>query len=104
VRSILHRTPSVSLVVALVALFVALGGGAYAATNTLMGHNQLAPNSVWRNNIGKNAAHINNLSSSLKVARQDRQDRGHGRNGTTRRCRASGTRWHQWRRRSRWHR
>ena len=66
-RSILHRTPSVSLVVALVALFVALGGGAYAATTTLIGHNQLAPNSVWHNNIGKRSVHMDNLTSSLKA-------------------------------------
>ncbi len=63
----LHRRPSVSLVVALVALFVALGGGAYAATTTLMGHNQLAPNSVWHNNIGKGSVHMDNLTSSLKA-------------------------------------
>ena len=66
-RSILHRRPSVSLVVALVALFVALGGGAYAATTTLIGHNQLAPNSVWHNNIGKGSVHMDNLTSSLKA-------------------------------------
>jgi hypothetical protein len=58
----------VSLVVALVALFVALGGGAYAATTTRMGHNQLAPNSVWHNNIGKGSVHMDNLTSSLKAA------------------------------------
>jgi hypothetical protein len=67
VRNILHRRPSVSLVVALVALFVALGGGAYAATTTLMGHSQLAPNSVWHNNIGKGSVHMDNLTSSLKA-------------------------------------
>ena len=66
-KNILHRRPSVSLVVALVALFVALGGGAYAATTTLMGHNQLAPNSVWHNNIGKRSVHMDNLTSSLKA-------------------------------------
>jgi hypothetical protein len=63
----LRRRPSAGLVVALVALFFALSGGAYAATN-LIGHNQLAPDSVWHNNIGKNAVQMNNLSFSLKAA------------------------------------
>ena len=47
------------------ALFVVLGGSAYAAAG-LIGHNQLAPNSVWHTNIGKGSVHLDNLSPGIK--------------------------------------
>ena len=51
--------PSAGLVISLLALFVALGGGAYAAG--LITHGQLASNSVWHNNIGSGSVQTNNL-------------------------------------------
>lgn len=59
------KRPSGALVVAFVALFVALSGGAFAAT-TLIGHRQLASNSVWHNNIGKGAVHVDSLSKYIQ--------------------------------------
>jgi hypothetical protein len=52
--------PSAGLVVATVALFVALGSGAVAATG-LITNAQLAPNSVWHRNIGNGSVRTNNL-------------------------------------------
>ena len=56
------KGPSGATVIALVALFISLGGGAYAATG-LVGHNQLAPNSVWHNNIGNGSVKAKNLGN-----------------------------------------
>lgn len=55
--------PSGATVIAWVALFVSIGGGAYAAAAGSVGHNQLAPNSVWHNNIGKGSVKTNNLAN-----------------------------------------
>ena len=52
--------PSAGLVIAVIAMFVALGSGAYAATG-LITHDQLAPNSVQHNNLGNGSVHTNNL-------------------------------------------
>jgi hypothetical protein len=90
VRSILRWKPSASFVVALVALFVAMGGaGAYAATN-LVGHKQLASDSVWHNNIAKGSVHMDNLSSYLQgqlsktgTAGTNGKDGTNGTNGAT---------------------
>lgn len=51
--------PSAGLVISLLALFVALSGGAYAAG--LITHGQLASNSVWHNNIGNGSVQNKNL-------------------------------------------
>lgn len=48
-------------IVATAALFVVLGGGAYAATK-LVGHNQLAKHSVWHDNLANRSVHTNNLT------------------------------------------
>jgi hypothetical protein len=56
-------TPSGPTVIAGVALFVSLGGGAYAAASGSVGHDQLASNSVWHNNIGNGSVKINNLAN-----------------------------------------
>lgn len=64
------RRPSGAFVVACVALFVALSGGAYAATtiipNGSVNHAQLASNAVWHNNLAKGSVRMDNLSSSLQ--------------------------------------
>jgi hypothetical protein len=63
------KRPSGAAVVAWTALFVALGGGAYAATHIANGsitHQKLARNSVWRNNLGRGAVQGNNLSRTLR--------------------------------------
>jgi hypothetical protein len=57
------RRPTGATVIAVVALFISVGGGAYAAAAGLVSHNQLAPNSVWHNNIGKGSVKPNNLSN-----------------------------------------
>jgi hypothetical protein len=65
------RRPSGALVVACVALFVALGGGAYAATQIAPGsitHADLASNSVWHADIGKGSVQTGNLSKDLQTA------------------------------------
>jgi hypothetical protein len=65
------RRPSGALVVACVALFVALGGGAYAATQIAPGsitHADLASNSVWHADIGKGSVQMGNLSKDLQTA------------------------------------
>ena len=48
------------VIISVIAMFVALGSGAYAATG-LITHDQLAANSVWHNNIGNRSVHTNNL-------------------------------------------
>ena len=58
-----------STVIAGVALCVALGGGAYAASTIPDGsvtHPKLAPNSVWHGNIGNGSVQLNNLSTSIR--------------------------------------
>lgn len=58
------RRPSGSMVVACTALFVALGGGAYAATQVpdhSISHPKLTQNSVWHANIGHNSVWHNNI-------------------------------------------
>ena len=64
------RRPSGALIVAFVALFVALGGGAYAATTIIpagsVSHAKLAPNAVWNNNLAKGSVHMDNLSPSIQ--------------------------------------
>lgn len=62
------RRPSGAFVIACAALFVSLGGGAYAATSLpsgSVGHNKLKNNSVWHNDIGTGSVQFNNLSSSV---------------------------------------
>ena len=51
--------PSAGLAISLLAIFVALSGGAYAAG--LITHGQLASNSVWHNNIGNGSVQTSNL-------------------------------------------
>jgi hypothetical protein len=53
--------PSGTTAIAWVALFVSLGGGAYAAAAGSVGHDQLASNSVWHNNIGTGSVKNENL-------------------------------------------
>ena len=69
------RLPSGSMVVAVVALFIALGGIASAKAIGLIdghnikhgtvGHAQLAKGSVFSNNIAKGAVHSDNIAPSL---------------------------------------
>jgi hypothetical protein len=54
--------PSGATAIAWVALFAAIGGGAYAAAAGSVGHNQLAPNSVWHNNLGNGSVKTKNLA------------------------------------------
>ncbi len=56
-RKLMHP----ATIVATAALFVVLGGGAYAATN-LVRHNQLAKHSVWHDNLAHHSVHTNNLT------------------------------------------
>jgi hypothetical protein len=59
------RRPSPALVIACTALFLALGGGAYAATSTPDGsvsHDKLANNAVWHNNVRQGSIHLDSLS------------------------------------------
>jgi hypothetical protein len=58
--------PSGATVIAGIALFVSLGGGAYAAASGSVTHSQLAPNSVWHANIGNGSVQANNLSADLR--------------------------------------
>jgi len=63
------KRPSGEMVLAWAALFVALGGGAYAATQIAHGsitHRKLSGNSVWHSNIGIGSVKGNNLSHSLQ--------------------------------------
>jgi hypothetical protein len=64
------RWPSPALVVAGTALFLALGGGAYAAATSIpdgsVTHSKLANNSVWNNNIKKGAVHMDTLSQGVQ--------------------------------------
>lgn len=66
------RRPSGGLIVACVALFVALSGGAYAAVTQLapgsVTHADLAKNAVWHANIGKGSVQMGNLSKDLQTA------------------------------------
>jgi hypothetical protein len=55
--------PSGAVVIAGVALFVSLGGGAYAAVAGSVTHSQLASNSVWHANIGNGSVQVNNLGN-----------------------------------------
>lgn len=67
------RGPSPAMVVAVVALFAALSGGAYAAVkittsdlaDNAVTHSKLANNSVWNSNLGQGVVQANNLSKSL---------------------------------------
>jgi Collagen triple helix repeat (20 copies) len=64
------KRPSAAFVVACVALFVALGGGAYAATTFIpagsVTHSKLAPNAVWNNDLARGSVHMDNLSPSIQ--------------------------------------
>lgn len=63
------RRPSPTLVIACTALFVALGGAAYAATtipNGSITHSKLADNSVWHNNIKSGAVQQDSLSPGVQ--------------------------------------
>ena len=64
------RRPSPALVIACTALFVALGGGAYAATTSIpngsVTHSKLADNSVWHNNIKSGAVEMDSLSPGVQ--------------------------------------
>jgi hypothetical protein len=65
------RRPSGALLIACVALFVALGGGAYAATQIAPGsitHADLDKNSVWHADIGRGSVQMGNLSKDLQKA------------------------------------
>jgi hypothetical protein len=67
------RRPSPAMVVAVVAVFLAFGGGAYAAVrvttsdiaNGAVTHAKLANESVMNNNLGQGVVHAANLSKSL---------------------------------------
>jgi hypothetical protein len=67
------RRPSPAMVVAVVAVFLAFGGGAYAAVrvttsdiaNGAVTHAKLADESVMNNNLGQGVVHAANLSKSL---------------------------------------
>jgi hypothetical protein len=67
------RRPSPAMVVAVVAVFLACGGGAYAAVrvttsdiaNGAVTHAKLADESVMNNNLGQGVVHPANLSKSL---------------------------------------
>ena len=55
-------------IVAIVAVFFALGGGAYAASGIANGsvtHGKLANNSVWHNNLGTGVVQSSNVSPNL---------------------------------------
>ena len=61
--------PSASMIVAVVALFVALTGGAYAAstlTNGSVTHPKLSKSSVWHANLGRGVVQAVNLAPTLK--------------------------------------
>ena len=63
------KRPSAAMVMASASLFVALGGGAYAATQIPDGsitHSKLARNSVWHGNVGAGSIQLNNLSSAVR--------------------------------------
>ncbi len=64
-----HR-PSAALAVSIGAIFIALSGGAYAATTLIpdgtVGHAKLARNAVWHNNLGKGSVQASNLSRQLQ--------------------------------------
>lgn len=60
------RRPSPAFAIACTALFLALGGGAYAAATAIpngsVNHAALADNAVWHNNIKGGAVHMDSLS------------------------------------------
>ena len=64
------RRPSPALIVASTALFLALGGGAYAAASNVpngsIGHAQLADNAVWHNNIKNGSVQQDSLSPAVQ--------------------------------------
>lgn len=64
------RRPSPALVIACTALFLAMGGGAYAAATSIpdgsVSHAKLADNSVWHNNIQNGSVHMDSLSNSVQ--------------------------------------
>jgi hypothetical protein len=64
------RRPSPALVVAFTALFVALGGGAYAAATSIQNgsvtHPKLAQAAVWHDNIKDGAVHNDSLSPGVQ--------------------------------------
>lgn len=67
------RRPSPAMLVAVVAVFLTFGGGAYAAVrittsdivNGAVTHAKLADQSVMNNNLGQGVVHADNLSRSL---------------------------------------
>ncbi|MGH2843830.1 MAG: hypothetical protein ACRDKL_09630 [Solirubrobacteraceae bacterium] len=76
-RSVLRRRPSAAMIVALTALFMALGGGAYAAVtipNNSVSNAMLKKNSVGFVKMRANAIHYQNIKpGSVGVNRIDKQ-------------------------------
>lgn len=67
-RSVRRRRPSPAMVVALLALFVALGGGAYAATRLpahSVGHRQLKRNAVTSANVKNGSLRARDLAAGV---------------------------------------
>jgi len=69
-----HR-PSAATVLSGAALFMAMGGGAYAAQSSISGHdltnnsvthNKLAGNAVWHSNLGSKVVQMGNLNQDLQ--------------------------------------
>lgn len=83
----LKQAPAISIAVG--ALFVSLGGGAYAAETLAAGsvgtkqlqdhsvtHSKLAANSVWADDLGRGVVHSGNLDRSLKSELARHNQRG----------------------------
>lgn len=87
------RRPSPAMLVAIVALFVAMSGGAYAAVrittsqiaDNAVTHSKLAKDSVWNSNLGKGVVGAANLNSALaqQIARPTPSSGSTGATGAT---------------------